>query len=310
VTNVAADHLGLGGINSVEQMARVKQVVPETVLRHGYAILNADDDLVYKMKADLDCKIALFSMDENNPRIREHCEDGGMACVFENGYVTIIKANWKVRVMPVKDIPVTYGGKAKHNVANVLPAVMSTYLFKDISIEDIRQALQTFIPSSSLTPGRLNFFQLKKCTFLVDFAHNPHGLQLLCDFVSQLDYPQRVGIITGTGDRRDEDIRALGEIAATYFDEVILRCDKDLRGRSEGEILGLLEEGAKSVKGDAGISIIPDENEALAFAYNTAVEGALIVSMCDSVKGTLDKVKGLKDKEEQARATSMVSLLP
>jgi len=133
VTNVAADHLGLGGINSVEQMARVKQVVPETVFPQGFAILNADDDLVYKMKADLDCKIALFSMDENNPRIKEHCEDGGMAAVYENGYITIIKGNWKVRVMPVKDVPVTYGGKAIHNIANVLPAVMSTYLFKDIS---------------------------------------------------------------------------------------------------------------------------------------------------------------------------------
>jgi cyanophycin synthetase len=112
--------------------------------------------------------------------------------------------------MPAKDIPITYGGKAQHNIANVLPAVMATYLFKNISIEDIKQALQSFIPSTTQTPGRLNFFQMKKCTFLADFAHNPHGLQLLCDFVEQLDYPQKVGVITGTGDRRDEDIRELG----------------------------------------------------------------------------------------------------
>src|SRR6202008_416696 len=107
VTNVAADHIGLGGINSVEQMAKVKAVVPETVFKHGYAVLNADDDLVYAMKDDLDCNIALFSMDENNPRIREHCDEGGLATVFENGFITIRKGNWKIRVMSVKDIPLT-----------------------------------------------------------------------------------------------------------------------------------------------------------------------------------------------------------
>ncbi|RYY94835.1 MAG: cyanophycin synthetase, partial [Chitinophagaceae bacterium] len=223
VTNIAEDHLGLGGINSVEQMARVKQVVPETVCDKGYAILNADDDLVYRMKKDLSCKIALFSMREDNPRVIEHCANGGKACVFENGYVTIVKDSWKVRVLPVKDIPVTYGGKALHNIANVLPAVMATYLFKAISIEDIRHALRTFEPSGVLTPGRLNFFHLRKCTFLADFAHNPHGVQLLKDFVDQLNYPQKIGIITGTGDRRDEDIRAIGSISAGAFDRIIIR---------------------------------------------------------------------------------------
>lgn len=310
VTNVAADHLGMGGINSVEQMAKVKQVVPETVCQNGYAILNADDDLVYKMMEDLDCKIALFSMDENNPRIKRHCEDGGKAAVYENGYISIIKGNWKVRVMPVKDIPITYGGKAIHNIANVLPAVLSTYLFKDISIEDIRQALQSFIPSSSQTPGRLNFFQLKKCTYLADFAHNPHGLQLLCDFIDQLDYPQKIGIITGTGDRRDEDIRELGIIAARYFDEIILRRDKNLRGRSEEEIFTLLEDGVRSVDENLPVKVIPEEEEALAQAYQHCADGALITVMCDSVSGTIDKIKNIKTKEEGQKRTSTVSLIP
>ncbi len=161
VTNVAADHLGLGGINTVEAMARVKAVVPETVFPHGYAVLNADDDLVYKMKNDLKCNIALFSMDENNPRIKAHAAENGLSCVFENGYVTIMKGSWKIRVLPVKDIPLTYEGKAIHNINNCLPAVLATYLFRDITIDDIRIGLQTFIPSESLTPGRLNFFHFK-----------------------------------------------------------------------------------------------------------------------------------------------------
>ncbi|TXT28955.1 MAG: cyanophycin synthetase [Chitinophagaceae bacterium] len=128
VTNVASDHIGLGGINNVEQMARVKAVVPETVFPHGYAVLNADDDLVYAMKKDLKCNIALFSMDENNPRIQQHCSKGGLATVYENGYVSILKGSWKIRVMHVKDIPITFEGKAIHNIANCLPSVMATYL--------------------------------------------------------------------------------------------------------------------------------------------------------------------------------------
>ncbi|HUM66088.1 MAG TPA: Mur ligase family protein, partial [Chitinophagaceae bacterium] len=141
VTNVAADHIGLGGINNVEQMAQVKAVVPETVFPHGYAVLNADDDLVYKMKDGLKCNIALFSMDEKNPRIKKHCAGGGLAAVYENGYVSIMKGAWKIRVAAVKDIPLTFEGKAVHNIANTLPAVLATYMYRDITIEDIRQGL-------------------------------------------------------------------------------------------------------------------------------------------------------------------------
>ncbi|RYF89000.1 MAG: cyanophycin synthetase, partial [Chitinophagaceae bacterium] len=212
VTNVAADHMGLGGINTLEQMAKVKAVVPETVFAHGYAVLNADDDLVYEMRKDLRCNVALFSMDEKNPRIKKHCEKGGLATVYENGYISILKGTWKIRVINVKEVPVTFEGKALHNIANCLPSVMASYLYRDITIEDIRSALMSFVPSSTQTPGRLNFFNFKNFTILADFAHNPAGLQLLCEFVSKLDYPKKIGLISGTGDRRDEDIKELGAI--------------------------------------------------------------------------------------------------
>lgn len=299
VTNVAEDHIGLGGINTVEQMAKVKAVVPETVRPGGFAILNADDDLVYEMKKDLDCKIALFSMDENNPRIKRHCADGGLATVFENGYISILKGTWKIRVLSVKEIPLTYEGKAVHNIANCLPAVLATYLFRDISIEDIRTALQSFVPSSSQTPGRLNFFHFRNFTFLADFAHNPHGLKLLCEFVSKLDYPYRVGIISGTGDRRDEDIRELGEISAKYFDEIIIRCDKNLRGRTADEIIGLLREGVDKVNSGLPVVVIPNEDEALEYAYANTRPGALVTIMCDVVARALDKIRELKEREEK-----------
>lgn len=299
VTNVAADHIGLGGINNLEQMAMVKAVVAETVFPHGYAILNAEDDLVYAMRKDLKCNIALFSMDEHNPRIKAHCNGGGLATVFENGYVSIMKGNWKIRVMPVKDIPVTFEGKALHNIANTLPAVLATYLFRDITIEDIRAALQTFVPGSNTTPGRMNFFNFKNFTILADFAHNPHGLRLLCDFVSKLDYTAKIGVISGTGDRRDEDIRELGSISAQHFDEIIIRCDKNLRGRTADEIIGLLKEGIDSVKPDIPTLVIANENEALEYIYAHHKPGALYTIMCDVVAGALDKIKELKEREDK-----------
>ena len=299
ITNVAADHIGLGGINNVQQMARVKSVVAETVRRDGFAILNADDDLVYKIKDELDCRIGLFSMNENNPRIKAHCDEGGLAAVYENGFVTILKGQWKVRVMAAKDIPLTYQGKAIHNINNCLPSILATYLFRDISIEDIRSALESFVPSTSLTPGRLNFFHFKNFTFLADFAHNPHGLKLLCDFVSKLDYPHKVGIISGTGDRRDEDIRELGEISAHYFDEIIIRCDKNLRGRTADEIINLLKEGIEKVNTHLPTAIIPNEDEALEYAYANTPQGSLVTIMCDVVARALDKIKELKEREEK-----------
>jgi cyanophycin synthetase len=301
VTNVAADHIGLGGIYSIKDMAKVKAVLPETVFPHGYAVLNADDDLVYGMRNGLDCNVALFSMDEKNPRIREHAANNGLSCVFENGYVTIMKGSWKIRVLPVKNIPLTFEGKATHNIANCLAAVMAAYLFRDITIEDIRSGLQTFIPSESLTPGRLNFFQFKNYTVLADFAHNPHGLRLLCDFISKLDYEIRIGVISGTGDRRDEDIRELGEISAQYFDEIIIRCDKNLRGRTAEDIIGLLKEGIEKVDAVVPVMVIPDENQALEYIYNNYKAGALYTIMCDVVAGALDKLRELKEREEKER---------
>jgi cyanophycin synthetase len=297
VTNVAADHMGLGGINTIEQMAKVKAVVPETVFPHGYAVLNADDDLVYAMKADLKCNIALFSMNENNPRIKEHCKNGGLATVYENGYISILKGTWKIRVAHVKDIPLTFEGKAIHNIANTLPSVLAAYLFKSISIEDIKTGLQTFVAGSNTTPGRLNFFHFKNFTFLADFAHNPHGLKLLGEFVSKLDYPIKVGVISGTGDRRDEDIRELGVLSAQYFDEIIIRCDKNLRGRTAEEIIQLLQEGINSVNPNIPQMVIANENLALEYIYENHKPGALYTIMCDVVAGALDKIKELKEKE-------------
>lgn len=298
VTNVAADHLGLKGINSLEEMAKLKAVVPESVHPQGYAILNADDDLVYAMRKNLKCNIALFSLDENNPRILRHINEGGLATIVENGYVTICKGTWKIRVDKVVNIPLTFSGKAVFNIQNVLPVVMAGFI-RGFKIEDMRLALETFIPSPTQTPGRMNMFQFRRFNVMVDYAHNTAGFQAIAKFLEKIEASPKVGIIAGVGDRRDEDIVSLGKVAAQMFDEIIIRQDKNLRGRTEQEIIDLMLGGINSVSPGKRVEVIPTEREAIDKAISEAVAGSFIVICSDVVPDALEQIMRYKEEEDK-----------
>ncbi len=300
VTNVASDHLGLKGIHSMDQLAKVKGVIPETVLPSGYAILNADDDLVYEMRRTIACNLALFSMDENNPRIKALQKLGGITAVYENGYVTLCRGTWKMRVMKAENIPLTYGGKAKFMIENILPAIIAANV-RGISIEDMKMALETFIPSASQTPGRLNLFHFENFDILLDYAHNPAGMKALKEFTDNLEATKKVGIIAGVGDRRDEDIREFGSIAADMFDEIIIRQDKNLRGKSEEDIINMLDEGIKSKDPNKKTTIIPSEKEAITYAVKNAEKGSLIILCSDVIPDALDLVMHFKEQESKGQ---------
>ncbi|MDX1471152.1 MAG: Mur ligase family protein, partial [Flavobacteriaceae bacterium] len=295
VTNVSADHLGLSGINDLQQMARVKSVIPETVVDDGYAILNADDDLVYAMGRNLDCHVALFSMDENNPRIKELQQINGVTAVFENGYVTICRGEWKMRIMKAENIPLTFGGKADFMIQNILAAVLAAHV-QGINLEDIKAALETFGPSPSQTPGRLNLFEFKNFSVLLDYAHNPSGMIALQKFLDNLEYKYRVGIIAGIGDRREEDNNEIGSVAAEMFDEIIIRQDKHLRGKTEEELIEMIKVGIMKKNPDIPVHVIPKESEAIEFAINNVIPGTLIVLCSDVVTEALELVQNLKEK--------------
>lgn len=297
VTNVAADHLGLKDINTIEEMARVKSVVPESVLPDGYAILNADDDLVYDMRKSIVGKIALFSLDENNPRIVKHCEKGGLAAIVENGYITICKGTWKIRVDKVISIPLTFSGKAVFMIQNVMPAVLAGFV-QGFKIEDMRLALETFIPSPTQTPGRMNIFQFKNFDVMVDYAHNPAGFQALARFHDKLDAKPKIGIIAGVGDRRDEDIIQLGAVAAQMFDEIIIRQDKNLRGRTETEIIDLMMKGIKSESEHKKVTVIQKEAAAIEYAIKNAKKGSFITICSDVIPDALEQIMKYKEDED------------
>lgn len=296
VTNVAADHLGLKGIHTIEQLAKVKGVVPETVHKDGYAILNADDELVYAMRKSVECNVALFSMDENSPHIKAMAKVGGISAVYENGFITICRGEWKIRVIKAVNVPLTFGGKASFMIQNVLPAVLTAYI-KGFSIEDIKVSLETFIPSPGQTPGRLNLFNFENFQVLLDYAHNPAGLRALQDLIQKMDVTERVGIIAGVGDRREEDTQEVGAVAAEMFDEIIIRQDKHLRGKTEMEIIKMLEDGIKKAGLNKKTTIIPSEKEAITHAIKNAKKGSLIVICSDVIPEALDLVTKFKEEE-------------
>ena len=302
VTNVTADHLGLKDINDISDMAKVKAIVPESVYPHGYAILNADDDLVYNMKDALSCKVALFSMNEHSERIQEHCKDGGLAGVVENGFITIIKSGWKIRVDKVVNIPLTYAGKAAFMIQNILPAVLAAFT-RGVKIEDMRMALGSFSPSATQAPGRLNLFEFKKYQVMVDFAHNPAGLKAVGKFVEKLDNTHKVAILCAAGDRRDEDIIEIGHLAAQTFDVIYLHSGDHLRGRTKESLIALLKQGIDQANLSRTVHIANNEKEAFATATRRARKGALVFIFSDYVMPTIDMVRTHVEEEANFELT-------
>ncbi len=296
-TNVAEDHLGLQDIDTLEQLARVKSVVVESVMPSGYAILNADNQYTLGMAKGLECKVAYFSLDENNPAIQKHIKEGGLAAIYENGYVTICKGTWKIRVERAANIPLTFGGRATFNISNILPCLLAGFT-RGFDIEDMRNALLTFIPSPAQTPGRMNMFHFKNFTVMVDYAHNTHGFMAISEFLSKVDASPKVGIIAGVGDRRDEDIVNLGRIAAGMFDEIIIRQDKNLRGRSEEELIELMTRGIHEVNSEKKLTIFRKEREAIDYAIRSALAGSFLTICSDVVPDALDQIMKLKEEDE------------
>lgn len=299
VTNIASDHLGMRDIHSLDDLARVKGVLPESVKPDGYAILNADDDRVYDMRENLECNIAYFSMDENNPRIIRHCQRGGLAAVAENGYVTIMKGTWKLRIEKIVNIPLTFSGRALFNISNILPAVLAAFI-QGIKIEDIKIPLETFIPSPGQTPGRMNVFKFRNFEVLVDYAHNPHGLRAIGKFIHRTEGSPKIGIITAAGDRRDEDIMEFGEAAGNIFDGIIIRHDKNLRGRPGEELTDLLRRGISNTAPHIPVIVIQDEMEAVKYALENATPGAHITLCSDEIAQALALIKLYKEKESES----------
>ena len=299
VLNVTGDHLGLGGITSIKQLADVKQVVVEAVPRDGIAVLNADDPLVAAMSRACSGSVIYFSMDPDHERLKFQASRGRRAVTLEhgrNGEMIVLRQGRKsMSLVWTHLIPATFEGRARMNVQNALAATAAAWA-GGAHLHDIRQGLRTFTTSYFMAPGRLNMFELDGYRVVVDYAHNPPAMRALGEFVDLLTQPsaggarppvtgRRIGVIATAGDRRDEDIIELGTVAAAYFDEIIVREDENNRGRPRGDTAKLIVEGVAAAPADASrvgpVTTILDELEATRHALDHAGEGDVVVVCVD-----------------------------
>ena len=311
VTNIQADHLGRHGMNSLADLANVKAVVVEAVPRNGFAVLNADDPHVRKMRRVCRGGIIWFSMAEPGSRVRrwldERCLRGDRAVVLEptdKGEMIVLKQGRRsMQLAWTHLLPSTFNGAARMNVANALAAAGATWA-AGAPLHDIRQGLRTFTTSYYLSPGRLNEIEVHHADVFVDYCHNPAGMRMLGEFVERYtaakpagDSIKRTVVIGAAGDRRDEDIRELGEVAGRHFDRVIAREDENLRRRPAGEAARLIAEGAERARAAGGrvtsIETILDELEATRAAVNPAGANDVVIVCADKHARVMDELEEL-----------------
>lgn len=293
VLNVQADHLGIGDIDTIEDLANLKSVVAQAAFPSGYAVLNADDPLVRQMAAQVQAQVAYFSMVPDNPVVLAHTQQGGLAAVYENGYLSILKGDWTLRIEQAVNLPLTLGGRVPFMIQNALAASLAAFA-QGVKIEHIRMALTTFVASAQQTPGRMNLFNLDKYHVLIDYAHNPAGYKAIASFISTWHEGEHIGVIGAPGDRRDQDLIELGQLAAEMFDWVVIKEDSDRRGRPPGTVASLIAKGIQAIKPQMRLETILDEDQAIDFALEQATPGALVTILPEKVNGVIAKIEQLQ----------------
>jgi cyanophycin synthetase len=241
------------------------------------------------MAEKLHSKVAYFSMHPDNPLIQEQMRRDGFAAIYENGYLSITEGKWTLRIEQAVNIPLTLGGRAPFMIANALAACLGAFV-NGVDIEAIRRGVRTFKPSAQQTPGRMNLFKLGNYHALVDYAHNPHGYEAVGGFVRNWQ-GERIGVIGGPGDRRDEDLIQLGRLSAQIFSRVIVKEDDDKRGRSPGEVADLIIKGILQENPQIVYEKSSSEIEAIELGLNSATEGSLVVILPESVSRALGAIQ-------------------
>lgn len=293
VLNVSEDHMGIKGIDTLDDLAAVKSIVTESVHRSGVSVLNADDVHTLRMAKFAGGRVAYFSLrggEELPPFLQAHIAKGGMAVLREPGLrggdLVIYREGERTLLMGAAEIPATLRGRAEFNVQNAM-ATIAICAAQKVPDAVIRRALSSFTSSFEQSPGRLNIYDGHPFRVILDYAHNPGSLTALGGLLHRMrsDYRRIIGMASTPGDRRDEDIRQMGELAAGIFDEVVFREAPDNRGRPTGEVTALMAEGAMAAGMDPSrIHSIVAEQEATDHCLRLARPGDLVVLMPTSVE--------------------------
>ncbi|KIQ96800.1 cyanophycin synthetase [Lysobacter sp. A03] len=287
VLNVAADHLGMKGIDTLDQLAEVKRIVAEVA--RDCAVLNADDPMVLKMAAYTDAAtICYVTTNPQHPLVREHIRAGGRACALEAGIngqmITLYDKGSHIPLLWTHLVPATLEGRAMHNVQNAMFAAAMAFSM-GIKLDAIRQGLRTFDTTFFQAPGRMNVFAEHPFKVIFDYAHNAHAVGAMADLAQRMEVGgRRIVVVAGPGDRRDEDLRAIADAVAGRFDHYICRRDDNLRGRDGDEVPRILAKAlfAQGVD-EAQVSIINEEQAAIDAALRMSEPGDLVLIFADAL---------------------------
>jgi len=291
VLNVSADHLGLDGIDTVEDLAQVKAVVPLAATRA--VVLNAEDPLCVAMSRRVhpDVEIIYFSMEADNPVLLHHLEEGGRATYFQDNAIVIADATYRLQLMRVESMPIAFGGRARYNIANALAAAAGLLAAGFANLQ-IATGLSTFVSDGKNNPLRTNVFDVRGVTVIIDYAHNPAAYRAMADLGRSLLPGQLVGVISAPGDRRDDDLREVGRVCAAGYDEIVVY-ESASRGRAQGQTLDLILEGAEQAVGKSDtLHRVPDVAEAARRGLALCRRGDVLLFSCaTTVKDFADAIR-------------------
>ena len=280
VTNVQNDHLGISDIETMEELARVKEVIVQAVKSNGVAVLNADNAYTLQMGLTAKCEVAWFTTVAKNPNLSNSEND---FLYVELGKVYYQQGTDTTYIVDVNDIPITFNGTLGFMTQNALAAILACLKF-GVEPAFIVKGVSSFYPGEAQTPGRMNIYQFKHGQVMVDFAHNPEGFSGIASFLKANKADYKVGIIVATGDRKAEDIKQLGRISANMFDHVLIHQVKFLRGQTADHLVSLLVEGMKQENPNISWQRVPDEAEPLLFALEmNKPENSIIVALSDVI---------------------------
>ena len=290
VTNIGVgDHLGLSFISTVEDLAVVKRVIVQNVAPNGTAVLNAADPMVVNMAKTCPGSVTFFAADRHHPVMATHRAKGRRAVYRDGGDLVACGVNEEHRI-PLREIPLTREGMIGFQVENAMAAIGAVWAL-GIGWDIIREGLRTFVSDANTTPGRFNLFNYGGATLIADYGHNPDAIQALVSAVEAMPAKKRAVVISGAGDRRDEDLRRQTEILGDAFDDVILYQDQCQRGRADGEVLALLREGLSGASRTSHVEEITGEFRAIDTALARLNVGDLCLILVDQVDEALAHIQ-------------------
>jgi len=300
--NVASDHLGERDIHTLDELARCKSVVIDAVRKGGTAVLNADDERCLEAQEWARGDVVFFSLDPSSRTIRHHVHNHGVAFTVHKGNIVMRQGQVQAEIIPVVDVPITFDGHASFNIANALAAAAAAHGL-GLSAADIQMGLQTFYPTAGQNPGRTNLIEADGVNVLIDYGHNVPALKALAELVGSFTANRRISVASAPGNRRDEDLKALGAQLAAMHDELFI-CEPDPRGRPVGEAAGLLRQGAESAKSPCEVSLVLDEHDAVEQAMDRAAAGDLLVLLIDDIDSAIERLKGRRFRTDAAKVAA------